>query len=108
MSITSVGRSTTINPMHSSFEPVRSPSRAATRHDVIDSFVRTNSDPWTHTPITDALVVNIKSPSTPVSEKLALALLTPILVPLTVALDVVLWPFVKIQQVSNWVQSKFS
>ena len=91
-----------------SFEPARSRSLPSTRREVVDTFVRSGSDPWTNTPITDAFVDNIKAPSTPTSEKLTLALLTPILVPITVVLDVVLWPVFKVQQVSNWVKSKFA
>ena len=91
-----------------SFEPVRSRSLPSNRSEAIDTFVRTGSDPWTNTPITDAFVDNINAPSTPTSKKITLALLTPIMVPLTVALDVVLWPLFKVQQVTNWVKSKFA
>ena len=108
-SISSVRPATSMIPADSSFERTGS-SRSVVRTpaEVVDTFVRTASDPWTNTPITDGIIANIESPATPVSEKITLALLTPILVPITVALDVVLWPFIKMGQVSNWVKSKFS
>ena len=108
-SISSVRPTTPMIPATSSFERTGSSRNVpANTAEAIDMFVRTSSDPWTNTPITDAIIANIESPAKPGSERIALALLTPILVPITVALDVVLWPFIKMGQVSNWVKSKFS
>ena len=108
-SISSVRPTTSMIPTESSFERTGSSrSVSAMPAEPVDTFVRTSSDPWTNTPITDAMIANIESPAKPVSEKIALALLTPIIVPITVALDVVLSPFIKMGQVSDWVKSKFS
>ena len=81
---------------------------ASTTAAPVDTFervsIRSNSD---H-PITDAWMANIKAPGTPVSEKITLALLTPIIIPITAALDVILYPLIKIGQFTDWVKSKFS
>ena len=94
---------------HDSISTFVGASSSAMRHpEVVDTLIRAPSDPWTDTPITDSLVESISAPARPVSEKVTLALLTPILVPITAALDVLLWPFVKMGQIGNWVKSQFS
>jgi hypothetical protein len=53
-------------------------------------------------------MAKIESPSTPIAEKVTNLLLLPIVLPITVTLDVVLYPVVKLGQAADWVKSKFS
>ena len=64
-------------------------------------------DRFTNTPITDSYVRKIQSARTPPCEKVTLALASPVVIPFTAIIDVVLWPVVKCSQAKNWLASKF-
>lgn len=74
----------------------------------VDTFETSAGWSSADTPITTAWMAKIESPSTPIAEKVTNLLLLPIVLPITVTLDVVLYPVVKLGQAADWVKSKFS
>jgi len=60
------------------------------------------------TPFTTAWFATIESPSTPTAEKLSSLLLLPVALPMLATLDVILYPFIKLDQFKDWVSSKLS
>ncbi|MED5464965.1 MAG: hypothetical protein VX699_09950 [Myxococcota bacterium] len=83
-------------------------SASSTGFNTVDTFETSGSWSRSDTPITAGWIDKIESPSTPVAEKLTNLLLLPVVLPITVTLDVVLYPVVKLGQAADWVKSKFS
>jgi len=62
----------------------------------------------TDTPFSDAYTNKIKDPQTPIAERVTLGMMFPLLIPITVILDVILYPWIKLGQLIDWVKDKLS
>ena len=83
-------------------------SASSTGFSTADTFETDSGWSSADTPITTAWIATIENPNTPIAEKLTNLLLLPFVLPITVTLDVVLYPVVKLGQFADWVKSKFS
>ena len=62
----------------------------------------------TDTPFSDAYTNKIKDPQTPIAERVTLGMMFPLLIPITVILDVIFYPWIKLGQLIDWVKDKLS
>ena len=107
MSVSNVrNQQVTLNTTSTS-APVPS-SASSTGYNNVDTFEPSADFLSSDTPFTTAWFATIESPNTPTSEKLSSILLLPIALPMLATLDVILYPFIKLDQFKNWIGSKLS
>lgn len=73
-----------------------------------DRFVDMVFHSSTDTPFSDAYTNKITDTRTPIAERVTLGMMFPLLIPITVILDVILYPWIKLGQFVDWVKDKLS